>query len=81
LEKERAQVSALEKKQRKFDQVCAIGCLKNLSLAEMLTMRVFVSQLLAEEKAISEKNAVERDNAERDARQNETKVCVTNNFY
>lgn len=43
-------------------------------------MRVFVPQLLAEEKAISEKNAVERDNAERDARQNETKVCVTNNF-
>lgn len=33
-------------------------------------------QLLAEEKAISEKHAVERDNAERDARQNETKVCV-----
>lgn len=31
-------------------------------------------QLLAEEKAISEKNAMERDNAERDARQNETKV-------
>ena len=47
----------------------------------MLTVRVFVPQLLAEEKAISEKNAVERDNAERDARQNETKVCVTNNFY
>lgn len=33
-------------------------------------------QLLAEEKAISERNAMERDNAERDARQNETKVCV-----
>lgn len=32
-------------------------------------------QLLAEEKAISEKNAMDRDNAERDARQNETKVC------
>lgn len=31
-------------------------------------------QLLAEEKAISEKNAMDRDNAERDARQNETKV-------
>ncbi|KAJ7340172.1 Myosin-9 [Desmophyllum pertusum] len=31
-------------------------------------------QLLAEEKAISEKNAIDRDNAERDARQNETKV-------
>ncbi|KAL9957068.1 hypothetical protein ACROYT_G038658 [Oculina patagonica] len=31
-------------------------------------------QMLAEEKAISEKNAMERDNAERDARQNETKV-------
>lgn len=35
-----------------------------------------VLQLLAEEKAVSEKNAMERDNAERDARQNETKVCV-----
>ena len=35
---------------------------------------VCVLQLLAEEKAISEKNAMERDNAERDARQNETKV-------
>lgn len=34
-------------------------------------------QLLAEEKAVSEKNAMERDNAERDARQNETKVCVS----
>lgn len=33
-------------------------------------------QSLAEEKAISERNAMERDNAERDARQNETKVCV-----
>ena len=37
-------------------------------------MLVFGLQLLAEEKAISEKNAMERDNAERDARQNETKV-------
>ena len=33
--------------------------------------------MLAEEKAVSEKNAMERDNAERDARQNETKVCVS----
>lgn len=41
-----------------------------------LTMRVFGLQLLAEEKAISEKNAMERDNAERDARQNETKVST-----
>ena len=36
---------------------------------------VCLLQLLAEEKAISEKNAMDRDNAERDARQNETKVC------
>ena len=32
-------------------------------------------QLPAEEKAISEKNAMDRDNAERDARQNGSKVC------
>ena len=92
LEKERAAVSALEKKQRKFDQVCARvtsdftttgnlprNCTKLFTLRNQLinhTCFVCVLQLLAEEKAISEKNAMERDNAERDARQNETKVTA-----
>jgi len=38
LEKERAAVSALEKKQRKFDQVCAICCaLRGNNLLSLLT--------------------------------------------
>lgn len=77
----RGHKSALWKRNRgSLIRFVRFGVWKIYPVAEMLTMRVFVPQLLAEEKAISEKNAVERDNAERDARQNETKVCVTNNF-
>ena len=47
----------------------------NVTSGERITVTCyFVLQLLAEEKAVSERNALERDNAEREARQNETKV-------
>lgn len=71
----------LEKKQRKFDQVCfewtpyPDKCVSNNSQVCFVRIScIFILQMLADEKAASEKLSAERDAAEREARQNETKV-------
>lgn len=84
LQRERQNCTALEKRQKKFDQVDASsppfsGKKKKHTLdAGLLSLLTFVSvpsapQCLAEEKAVSARLAEERDRAEADSRDKETK--------
>ncbi len=77
LDSQRQLVSNLEKKQKKFDQVSDYLSAESISFA-IGCGRIFTSaisfQMLAEEKSISNKYADERDRAEAEAREKETKA-------
>lgn len=85
LQRERQNCTALEKRQKKFDQVRALisslsctGCRKILLNYLSLTAN-FVSvtpKCLAEEKAVSARLAEERDRAEADSREKDTRYLA-----
>lgn len=77
LDSQRQLVSNLEKKQKKFDQVL-LGLQGFLSFFPGTDIRLtaLVLQMLAEERAVSCKFAEERDRAEAEAREKETRVLA-----
>lgn len=86
LQRERQNCTALEKRQKKFDQVrkSLASCknvtefrnLKTSSTDLTIYLPHFAPQCLAEEKAVSTRLAEERDRAEADSREKETRYLA-----
>lgn len=87
LQRERQNCTALEKRQKKFDQVRNSSVYSHAScksVTELMNLKIsstdlrlflphFATQCLAEEKAVSARLAEERDRAEADSREKETR--------
>lgn len=81
LDSQRQLVSNLEKKQKKFDQVSVhwdqnAGAQRPGLTSDLLLLLLLAAQMLAEERAVSCKFAEERDRAEAEAREKETRVLA-----
>lgn len=82
LQRERQNCTALEKRQKKFDQVRAASSVcfmlqaAEIYLKCLLTLSPSPHQCLAEEKAVSARLAEERDRAEADSREKETRYLA-----